>query len=224
VDNLTKVERLVAKAYNVQISESNIAYLRGMIRTSAFHEAGHVVAKMFLGLEPSHVSRVSIVPNKETNGRVSVERIMDKKMVNRLPPELKRMTVMKLLIDYLAGRGVEFRLALEKRDKDYGILDPDTEDWDTEGSDLFEANRVAELIVRPYRPARRVLKQAEKWTLEMLDIPVVWRTVETLADVLTKDGSIESNKAISGYCENIFCIGISLPKWKRRLCVGVRTL
>ncbi len=80
-----------------------------------------------------------------------------------------------------------------------------------------EAAHVADIMARPGMPARRVLALAAKWTDEMLALPDVWRTVETLAGMLLASGTIEDRAEIMAACDGIAYAGMKLPKWKRRL-------
>lgn len=68
---MTKVERLVAGAYarGSVGSHHSLRMVRAIVRRTAYHEAGHVVARMFAGPEAGHVRRVSIIPAADSAER-----------------------------------------------------------------------------------------------------------------------------------------------------------
>jgi hypothetical protein len=192
-----------------------------MMRRNAYHEAGHVAARMFTGLEAGHLVLVSIIPDGDTDGRETSERNLTERALcanapdTHYPRALKRTHGFCLLLGLLGGRGAAARIAAPEDLED--ILDPDSEDWDICGTDLSRAWTVAEIMARPGMPARRVLALAAKWTEEMLALPDVWRTVERLAAMLLQRGTIEDRNEIMAACDGILYAGMKLPKWKRRL-------
>jgi hypothetical protein len=98
------------------------------------------------------------------------------------------------------------------------ILDRRDEEWGRAGSDLFHALRVARIMRHPRTDKiGRVLAQAEKWTVEMLAIPEVWNTVERLAGMLLERGTLTDREEIADACDDILYLGLTLPKWHRRL-------
>ena len=69
---MTKVERRVAKAWGKMVPGFRVKLkdLRGIegpfsMRQTAYHEAGHVAARLFTGQDASHVLRVSIMPDSK---------------------------------------------------------------------------------------------------------------------------------------------------------------
>jgi len=217
-DTLTKTERRFVKAWEAAEGcavKAAPEWIRGMVRRTAFHEAGHVAARMFNGFEAGHIVHVSIIPDATNNGHTRV-RACAELILKHYPPPMKRSAGRCLLLDLLAGRGAANRVADPEDRED--ILDEDAlwMEGEQEGTDLFRALRVAEIMARPGMPARRVLALAEKWTVEMLALPDVWRTVETLAGMLLDRGTIEAAEIMPA-CENILGMSMNLPKWRRRL-------
>ena len=121
------------------------------------------------------------------------------------------------MLAMLAGRGAEARIADPEDRED--ILDENAiwEEGETEGTDIFRALRIADIMAGPRMPARRVLTLAEKWTGEMLALPEVWRCVEKLAHILLERGIIKDREEIDAVCSGVFCLSFKLPIWKRRL-------
>ena len=98
------------------------------------------------------------------------------------------------------------------------ILDRRDDEWETEGADLFHALRVARIMRHPRNDQiGRILHQAEQWTIEMLALPPVWASVEKIACMLLEHGTITDRDAISEACTEILYMGITTPKWQRRL-------
>lgn len=182
-------------------------------RYIAYHEAGHVVALAFTS-DAWMIAGATIRANSYSVGRVCLEKVEDR--LPDLPPRSQRRIGRARLLYCLAGRGAIARIAAPK-DR-VAILDPYSEEWDWEKTDLFEAKRIAEVIARPGMPVRRILAQTEKWTIEMLALPDVWHRVETLAGMLYGRGTLTA-KEILAVCESI-TPAESLPKWRRRLGIG----
>jgi hypothetical protein len=218
---LTKVERRILKAWKAAglAVKANTSTIRGMSRRTAYHEAGHVAARMFTGLDSGHIIHVSIIPEGEMDGHERSERNTAEFALDAYPPPLMRTVGRCLLLGMLAGRGAEARVAVPEDRED--ILDEGAlfEQGEEEGTDLFRALRIADIMAGPRMPARRILEQAAKWTDEMLALPDVWRCVETLAGMLLERGTIEDADEIMAVCDGILYASLKLPKWKRRLSV-----
>jgi hypothetical protein len=216
---LTNTERLFKEAFSRGTPEKRITaqMLRLRMRIIAYHEAGHVVARMFTGTEFSHVVRLSIIPNDGSLGRETTERCTEEATFEICPETRKQSTGRLLLITLLAGRGAIAHLS--GHDHRFRILDADDEEWEIEGSDLFRAQRIAKIMAGEGQPHWPLLQEAEKWTTEIMDIPVVWKCVKRLADRLIRHGSIDGD-AIMDCCDEVSLLGLSLPEWKRRLYDG----
>ena len=221
-DKLTEVERrfaLDALPGEDLTSPKDRTFLRGMMRRVAYHESGHVVARMFTGHEAGHIVRVSIMPDGINLGRETSMRNIAEMYLEEYPPALKLCAGRSLLLTMLAGRGAEMRVTEPEERVD--ILDEDALwfEGEEEGTDLFRALRVADIMARPYMPARRVLALAERWTIELLAVPDVWQAVERLAGGLIERGALDDRDEIRDACKGILRLGLKLPKWKRRLCL-----
>lgn len=209
-DKLTKVERQFALTANdpeLLACPELWPEMREYIREIAYHEAGHLAAQVFAregdGWKSgtSRTTGASIIPDLDSMGRVTVT--------------AGGAVGYAFLLDMLAGRAVDKRMSVTPHRKE--ILDPKCRDWNQEETDLFRAARAADIMARPGMPARRILALAEKWTIEMLALPDVWRAVETLAGMLIERGSIEADDILA-VCDTV-TPARDLPKWRRRLCL-----
>ena len=234
MNGVTEVEKAFASAWFAD-PECPLAFdpndsqqwqgIRKLMRKTAYHEAGHYVAKCFTGLEFSHVMLLSIIPDEINNGRIRCERCIAECTLESSPASLQRCNGRMLLLEHLAGTGVEMRIDDEAEGCE-SILDYWGDDFfddrEEEGTDQFRAFRIATIMKKPYMPAQRILNLADKWTMEMLTIPVVWNAVETLAGKLLELGEIKGEELINivytsmeeGFKVPLY---LSLPKWRRRL-------
>ena len=225
----TKVERQVLDARRAlgQSMPTDPAAFRQALRLTAYHEAAHVAARMFTGLEANHLVSVSIIPDSECEGHAKSERNATIGMLQSYPPPKIRTAGRCLLLTLLAGRGAEAHLNLKKKKAapnlqarllQSQILVPLSREWETPDTDLFHAWRVA-TIMRETRKEYiwRVLERAENWTIEMLAMPPVWANVEKLANMLLEHGTIANKDEIAEACDDILYLGITNPKWHRRL-------
>jgi hypothetical protein len=221
----TDVERQVIDAYKsdgIDRSNENPDELRREIRKFAYHEGGHVVARMFTGVEAMHLRSVSIIPDGTTAGRERSERNLREIFLLTTATtnenDLSRLiTAYTVLLELLAGRGAEMRIAAAPELEN--ILDPDAMwmEGTQQGTDLFRAQRIAESVARPGRPALRILRLTEKWTIEMLTVREVWCAVERLASMLLERGAIEDLGEIRDVCREALGLIYRLPEWRRRL-------
>jgi hypothetical protein len=224
-DTLTETERRFIEALeraegcSMAGAMTTPDYIRSRVRTVAYHEAAHVAARMFTGQEAAHIVFVSIIPESDTDGRERSRMNIAEIALAHYPPPMMRAAGRCLLLALLAGRGADVRIAAPEYRED--ILDDDAlwMEGEQEGTDLFRALRIADIMARPGIPAYRVLSLAAKWTEEMLALPDVWRCVETLADMLLERGVIEDIDEIMAVCKPILGAGLILPKWRRRLGV-----
>jgi len=193
------------------------------MRENAYHVDGDYVAKCFTGLEHFHVMFLSIIPDKMNKGRMRCERCYTELSLDGYEPSLQRSNGRMLLLEHLAGAGVEIRIDGEEGWE--SILeywgDCFSEQRDTEGTDYFRAHRIATIMEKPHMPAGRILNLADKWTMEMLTIPVVWNAVETVAGKLLELGEIkgeELENMVWGWKKEGLKVPFyrDLPKWRRR--------
>lgn len=230
----TEIEKAFASAFFANSDIPQVFYpndpkswsrIRKIIRETAYHEAGHYVARCFTGLETSHVMLVSIIPDKINNGRVRCERPITELSLESYPPSLQRCNGMMLLLDLLAGAGAALRI-----DDEEGAVESIFDYWEEEyfeyreqkGTDQFRAFRIATIMKKPYVSADRILNLADKWTMEMLAIPFVWNAVETVASKLLDQGEInreELEDMDSSWSKEGLKVPfyLALPKWRRRL-------
>ncbi len=201
--------------------------IRKIMRKNAYHEAGHYVARCFTGLDIFHVLFLSIIPDEINTGRMRCERCYTELSLDSFPPSLQRSNGRKLLLEILAGAGVAIRIDDEEEERE-SILDYWEECFDdekyTEGTDYFRASRIATIMEKPHMPAYRILSLADKWTMEMLAIPVVWNTVEIVAGKLLEVGEIKGEdleNMVWGWKKEGLKVPFyrDLPKWRRRFSV-----
>ncbi len=186
--------------------------IRPQIRSIAYHEAGHAVARMFTGHESGHVRYVSIFPAKGSAGREVYERAATG--LANYPDWMKQNNGRCLLLNILGGRGAEHRLAPDWEKEE--VIDPDSEEWEIVGSDLFHAAYISKIMARKGMSQNRILQLAEKWTIEMMALPKVWECTEQLAAALLEKGTVRRS-GIFKICEGILDMALSQPLWKRRL-------
>ena len=216
------VENLFFQKIGIDVEPTvfaNRARIRQRICETAFHEAGHVVARMFTGHNLSHVLSVSIIPDDTTYGRETMERNSDEILFPILPKQAREGLGYTILIWSLAGRAAAFRVAKVGEVED--ILDWCSEEWWIEGADLYSADYFSRQMARKYMPRERILRLAEKWTVEMLEIPQVWETTNEVAAALLQQGELESSELFD-LCSEIENMSFRLPVWKNRLSGGAR--
>ena len=197
--------------------------LRKKMRGTAYHEAGHFAALLFTDLELPNVVDISIIPEDGSIGHMSYERHWTYAVagVRSYPPPLQRMLGIIKLIEKLAGVGTE--MILDQSNEWGGIFDYWTwrDDDYEEHPDFSVAFSIAEIMAHPYVSVYRILNLADKWTLEMLRIPAVWKAVETIAGKLLEQGQITNMKGELSAMADKYCSDVpkfyNLPKWKRRI-------
>ena len=224
---LTKIEKLYAASY---FPDGNLPALspdlvRESMKRVAYHEGGHFAARCFTMFELSHVTEISIIGNEENAGYVRSERNFTELGLESYPPPLQRSNGYMLIMKALAGYGAE--MILDKSEEWESIFDyydsTYGDDWygeRQEGTDFFTAERIAKIMAKPFMRDYRILNLANKWTLEILRMPAIWKMVETVADKLIKRGEIRGNacqKLSHRAWDSGFPSVYKLPKWKRRL-------
>ncbi len=205
-------------------SSINIKFFRGLMKETAYHEAGHLVARMFTGLEFSHVQLVSIIPDKVTNGQMRCERPFTELYLEQVPmAQMQRSQGYSLLLELFAGYGSV--MVIEQSECEtlweyfYEELYIDEEYYE-DGSDLCRADRIAGILSRPHFSKDRILGMTAGWTLEMLKMPAVWNAVETIAEILISKGEI-TNENIEIFSDLRRTLNVpmvmKMPKWSRRI-------
>lgn len=196
----------------------DLSRLREYIKGIAYHEAGHVVGRMFSGQDAAHITLVGIIPDQDNMGRVRVERNFTEMFLDSRPEPLKKRDGRCLLLGLLAGEAAQGRI----EGSDPGWLEEEiffreSDTWENEGTDYFRAERIAEVMAGPKNPAHVVLRWAARWTEEMIALPEVWAAIETLAGLLIERGEISDPEEIFRLCDGIFGAAYKSPKWRRRL-------
>lgn len=232
-EDMSPLERKISELEEAHYGKSvSLDWLRQRNRRAAYHEAAHVTAKMFTG-QWEGIERVSIIPCSINTGRVSYRPEAIDLLFNAtgLPRSWRESAGKTLLLFLFAGPKAEYHVeafpdsvfkqtASKPRWLDDGFLDED-ETWNLEGSDFFEAKRIAESLARPGYPAYRVLELGARWTEEMLALPEMWAATEVLATLLLERGELDDLEEIHGVCDEIRDMWRRLSKWRRRLSVKV---
>ena len=224
--DLTKIENKFAKNYyekggmKYDPKNINIKFIREMMEETAYHEAGHFSARVFTRLEFSHILSISIIPDERNNGIVRYDRAFTEYLFDQSP---FRSNGYMLLLEMLAGYGAQM---IHKKSEYNNLIDYLKEeedeawnDYDMEWTDINRARRIASIMSKPHFPSDRIFLLAARWTMEMLNIPSVWNTVETTAKILLSKGEVTLNdREISKlvYDSNVPNI-LSIPKWKKRI-------
>jgi len=194
-----------------------VEQVRQTRRKVAYHEAAHVVARAFTGLQWGNIVRVSILPTAANLGRETVRGPHAEHRFIHYEKAEQQSCGRSLLLQVLAGRGADKRNSAE--DDWFEIIDFNAGDIDEVGNDLHTAHAFAETMSYPGMPADRILAMAGRWTSEMLELPEVWATVENLAGILLERRVIEDSELLESVCGGILNRAWKLPKWKRRLTI-----
>lgn len=231
MDELTDIEKRHAEvmligtggldAINKPIPSWWPEMVRKSMKCTAYHEAGHFAARMFHGLEASHVVSISIIGDERWAGVMSSERAFTERSLISFPAPLQRSNGRMLLLEMLAGYGTEVIMEPEECWQSIlELIELGDHDVDGEGSDFSRAVRIAEIMARPYMPVGRILRLADRWTLEMLRIPEVWALVEKTAAILMKQGTIEGDdlkELADVHWQDDFSTIHKVPTWRRRI-------
>lgn len=198
--------------------------IRERMSQTAYHEAGHFAARCFTQLELSHVVKVSIIPDKCSVGRLMSERNFARgyfreksSAVSQDMPTWKRADGKMLLLHDLAGYGANVLSDPDGRwDSIYDYYEDNCFDEEGDGGDMSKSYKIANRMAPGYMPASRILRLADRWTLEMLRIPAVWNIVEVTRKRLLENGELTFHQLEDltwNYEESI----IGKPKWRRRV-------
>jgi len=223
--DLTKIEKRFAKNYyeregmKYDPKNINIKFIREMMEETAYHEAGHFVAKIFTDTDVLKTEALSIIPDKITNGRITYRSYLD--LDRFINPIARRCEGYKLLLFWFVGDWTTMIIEQDESNDYSDYLSGFSYDIykNADSMDISKAQKIADIISGPRMPAYKILSKAYKWTGEMLKIPSVWNAVETVAKILLSKGEINNKN------EEITDLRFSLdvpryfkfPKWKRRL-------
>jgi len=211
------VEKKIVRAMEKKFGKGpwfNNETVRQQTREAAFHTAGQVASRMFLRLDVGHIISASIIPDNETLGRVMYHRNFFDEILKTYPENVKQHQGRILLINELAGRAASYRVATDFTRED--ILDSDSEEWSIDDPAIITARRISSIMARPGMPQNRILRLAEKWTIEMLAIPQVWAATERVAGALLEKGNLTTAN-VDNLCGEIAGLSHRIPRWRERL-------
>lgn len=204
-------------------SSINISFFRNLMTEAAYHEAGHLVARVFTDLEFSHIQLVSIIPDKVTNGRVTYERPYAEMFLEQVPMQIQRSEGYMLLLEIFAGYGSAMMMENSECETLWEYFYEELyidEEYYEEGADLCRAERIANILSRPHFSKNRILDMTARWTLEMLHIPAIWNAVKTIAAILISEGEI-TNENVEVFSDLRRTLNVpslmKIPKWSRRI-------
>jgi hypothetical protein len=185
--------------------------VRRLMKIISYHEAGHLAAMAFTNPYFSEPPLVTIIGAEDADWAGKVVGGPKKFLLEDL-----QRSGMKHLIVLLAGRGAEARVDAKYSPR---ILEKNAlrEAIQTKDGDIFCAWEMAEIMARSGLPARRVLAQAEKMTVDMLKMPDVWRCVETLAEKVLERGTLDDADEIRAVCSDITNSWTRWPQWDQYL-------
>ncbi len=233
-NKLTKVEKLFAE--NALPGLFHIEYytgrqkLRDFMRSTAYSIAGCLVGHMFTGYKSGHLVSASIIPDQIGPGRILTKGVSSEEIDLNSPEPYRSLAGNKILLTTLAGRGAELRVMASENNRE--ILDDNylCDFGEEEGTAAYQSIQIANIMAGKkvddmsmfdiYPPAMEILKQAESWTNEMLDMPEVWSGVERLSKRLLEKGVISKSEEIETLCGEVPFVSIELPEWRERLFLG----
>ena len=202
----------------------NIDFYRDLMTETAYHEAGHLVARMSTDFELSHVKSVSIIPDNKNNGRVGIERPYSELLLNQVPAQMQRSQGYSLLVILFAGYGSVMIMENSEYENLWDYFYEELyidEEYYEEGTDLCRADRIAGILSRRYFSKDRILGMTAQWTLEMLRIPAIWKAVEAIAAMLISKGEITTyeNEEVFFNLRKELDVpqAMNMPKWSRRI-------
>jgi len=224
IENWYRESEIKYDVNHAEPSFADLKFFRGLMKKTAHHEAGHLVARMFTDLELSHVQLLSIIPDKVYNGRMRCERPYTELLLEQMPGQIQRAQGYCLLLELLAGygslmimEGPEYETLW---DYFYDELMIDEEYYE-EGTDLCRADRIASILSRPYFSKDRILGMTAQWTLEMLRIPAIWNALKAIAEMLISKGEIttDGNEEVFFNMREDLNVPqvLKMPKWSRRI-------
>lgn len=201
--------------------------IRRIMRGTAYHEAGHFAARCFTGLEMGHVVKISIIPDETSIGRITSERNFTRlslqfdydnsSQAKELASHRRSQGIMLMLHD-LAGYGANIISDTSGEwDNIWAYWADNYFEDDEDGTDMSMAYHTAEIIKTPYMPPSRILRLADRWTLEMLRIPAIWDIVETVSDGLLQHGELTADDLEDIMYDSMVPRIYTNPKWRRRV-------
>ena len=197
----------------------------------AFHEAGHAAVNAFLGvIGLSHFEGLTIIPNQVSLGSISHSRVTPVSSYIDGPKRLLEVKAKTTIMFHLAGRVAESRVNDDMLSLEDAVImggwenTCDTEEGWRQTVDEGRALEIAEIISNKIWNPWRVLFLMEKWTDELIEIPLVWGVIEALASKLLEDGKIIDFDVFSNMVSPIEFNGIEYPIWKEGCLLIIENL
>lgn len=196
-------------------------YVMNNIRLTAYHEAGHAAAYAFFGY--NGFKGISIIPTSKYTGLFTQRRSYFH-LNDWYHERLKWIYARNEIIELLAGREAEIKAGnscmeplLDEIDK----LEKSSPSFNLEevlrfGTDEGKALALAKAIQTKGWSTDRIILTCEEWTKELLDIPLVWKTVENIAERLIEVGEITDLDEYDSLISPVLYKQCYYPKWKRR--------
>jgi len=221
IPEITEVEQRVLDEWEKKMpgvnKETHLDLIRKRLKSTAYHEAGHAIARAFFGDEYYHFSNITAIPSSDYMGKVSYERVF---RIDSFPLILRRKTAMRRIIFLFGGPVAQSKVdnceweleeAFENSPYDY-----DSEQQWREVDDIGKSLVLAEHIVNRAWPPMRTLIMLGKWTKELFEIPVIWQVTASLAARLINQGEISSFDEFDKIASTVNFSWVEYPTWKRR--------
>lgn len=215
--NPTPLEKQFAELAfpNIPLDSNKLSTIREIMLRTAYHEAGHLAAAAFCAIAPPPVEYIiTIIPNEFYNGQVMYRHNISEAVFHTTPKPLRRTRGTLILIELLGGRAAQNKVA-SPEDR-IELLDEEDDEWITEGTDLFRAARIADLMQTDDKTADEFLTEAAEMTKEIIEIPDVWGLVEKLAKRLLKEGHIDDVDYLDEMVASID-YWVARKDWNKRL-------
>jgi len=204
--------------YPQDLNQRTLDIARRRLREIAYHEAGHIAARAFTGLDYSHILWVSVIPDEDEGcgwGVLSRGYNAEWDFADSTPLGLGYQVLLRLLAGSVAGiRGTVDPEYREELQDDWNYWE-----WESDEEDFPRAEEISHMLARRHHPAHHIIRQAKQWTEEMLDRPDVWQCVKTLAGMLLREGTL-SAREIYPAMDRVVGIhglkGVDRRKWLRR--------
>ncbi len=195
----------------------------GRRRQVAYHEAGHVAAFAFFYHNWGNIPYVTIKPNSECLGHVGGERLFLTQDLKSLPmPYRARLAYLEAICS-LAGPVAEAKYSQTVFDFTEAALDEVFDkdglivaNQDAPGTDLHKVKTFAEAVQRRSFPVRGLIHKWTNLSKELIDLPIVWDSMERFAGILLREGTVPAGDLLDSSFEAIFGASQRLPKWQRR--------
>jgi hypothetical protein len=187
--------------------------IRFLMRELAYHQAGHVVMRLFTGFLLGKFPPTSIMLNKISSDILYSGGPAWESWLRLVPPALKRVNTQMVLFYLLAGCGAQNVARKIRKAKQRPLLDEDMP-LEYRSADVRQATLLAESMATPDLPASHFLAQAKKWTSKMFKRPDVQRAVSKVAGQLLKRGTL-APRELERACREILWLGTRLPEWER---------